>query len=323
MALSLGQRFHPARFLRGEGPEAGPVTLRARRVFILPTRRGLVFAGLLLLMLIGSINYNNGLGFTLTFLLAALFLVAMLHTYRNLLRLRVELGPLAPVFCGQRLRLPLILNDGGHTAHYAIAMRLPGEAAVSGEVPADGWTRLELPCTARRRGRLPLPACVLETRFPLGLFRAWAYAHFDATLLVYPRPAPFAPLPAPAAHAAAGGGSRGRGTADFAGLRGYRAGDSLRHVHWKASARGQGLVTKQFAGERAESLWLEWADAPGGVEQRLSLLVRWVLEADAGELRYGLRLPGREIAPASGAAQRAHCLEALALFDGGRPGEGA
>ncbi len=314
MGLSLAQRFRPARFLRGEGPEAGPLTLRARRVFILPTRRGLVFAGLLLSMLVGAINYNVGLGFSLTFLLAALLLVAMLHTYRNLLRLRVELGPLAPVFCGQQPRLPVIVGDTGHAAHYAIALRLPGEAAVSADVPADGWARLELPYRAERRGRHALPPITLETRFPLGLYRAWAHAHFAAQLLVYPRPAAPTPLPGRREHAAGTGGTHGRGTVDFAGLRDYRHGDSPRHVHWKASARGQGLVTKQFDGERSEGLWLDWAATRGGVEARLSLLTRWVLEADAEGLRYGLRLPTEVLAPAAGPAQRRRCLRALALY---------
>jgi uncharacterized protein (DUF58 family) len=49
------------------------------------------------------------------------------------------------------------------------------------------------------------------------------------------------------------------------------------------------------------------------LEQKLSRLCAWVLAADRLDLRYGLRLPGVDLPPASGEAQRRACLTALAL----------
>ncbi len=211
MSLSLRQRLSLERFLRGEGPQAGPVVLRQRRVFILPTRQGLLFAAILLLMLIGSINYDASLGFALTFLLAALFVVAMLHTYRNLLQLRVDIGPAPPVFCGEILQVPVTLEGPVARARFALSLHFSEsfpkqlsqqlsqqkteQAKVVCDVPADGWVRIELPLSAKRRGRHALPRITLATVFPLGLFRAWAYAEFDARVLVYPRPARATALP--------------------------------------------------------------------------------------------------------------------------------
>ena len=51
-----------------------------------------------------------------------------------------------------------------------------------------------------------------------------------------------------------------------------------------------------------------------GTEEKLSRLTRWVLDAHASGLSYGLRLPGKKIEPANGDAHRQKCLEALALF---------
>jgi uncharacterized protein (DUF58 family) len=89
-------------------------------------------------------------------------------------------------------------------------------------------------------------------------------------------------------------------------------------VAWKAVARNEDMLTKQFTGEAAAELWLDWSRlAPQlNVEQRLSRLAGWVLEAERSGLNYGLRLPGVEIAPGRGEAQRAGCLQALALFEG-------
>jgi uncharacterized protein (DUF58 family) len=172
---------------------------------------------------------------------------------------------------------------------------------------------------AERRGWLPLGRVMLETRFPLGLFRAWSYVEPDARALVYPRPERTA-LPPPSAESASGGvRSPVPGNDDYAGLRAYQLSDSPRHVAWKAVARSNDMLTKQFSGEAAAELWLDWRHLPAtlGLEARLSRLAGWVLAADAAGQPYGLRLPGCEIGPARGDRHRAACLQALALFDEG------
>jgi uncharacterized protein (DUF58 family) len=121
----------------------------------------------------------------------------------------------------------------------------------------------------------------------------------------------------PSAASAGAGAERGHGQEDFSGLRQYYLGDSPRHIAWKAAARDQGLLTKQFTGRAETELWLDWARLPPhmGVEERLSHLARWVLDAHAAGLTYGVRLPGATVAMAAGQAQRDRCLEALALYN--------
>jgi uncharacterized protein (DUF58 family) len=112
-------------------------------------------------------------------------------------------------------------------------------------------------------------------------------------------------------------GDRGVGADDFVGLRGYHAGDSLRHVDWKALARGRGLLSRQFGGDRADQVWIDWEGWPGlETEARLSRLCRCILDAARSQVDYGLRLPGREIEPAHGTAHEHRCLAALARFEG-------
>ena len=313
--MTLRHRLSLGRFLRGEGPEAGPITLVQRRVYILPSKMGLYFAAMLLVMLLGSINYSNSLAFALTFLLASVCVVAMLHTYRNLLHLGIDIGPVPPVFCGDTLRVPLLLDNTNHRARYAIQLCFPRQAEVACDVPADARQRTHVPLPGQVRGRHPLPRITLETRFPLGLFKAWAHAQRDVHYLVYPAVDSAHPLPLDKHFQLNASGDRGQGADDFAGLRNYHSGDSLRHVHWKTVARQQGMHTKQFGGDRTEQLWLDWEQLAGlDTEARLSRLSRWVLDADAAQLDYGLRLPGWHIAQGRGPAHRHRCLEALALF---------
>src|SRR5262249_9052293 len=142
---------------------------------------------------------------------------------------------------------------------------------------------------------------------------AWAYLEFDMHCIVYPRPAPPG-MPLPRARASAGeGAERGEGQEDFHGLRQYHRGDSPRHVAWKVAARDQGLFTKQFAGRADTELWLDWTLLPGrlGVEEKLSQLARWVLDAHASGLSFGLRIPGHTVDLGTGETQRERCLETL------------
>lgn len=302
------------------GPESGAIVLVQRRVFILPTRQGLIFAVALLVMLTGSINYALGLGFVLTFLLGALGVNAMIHTFRNLANLRITGGRARPVFAGDTAHFTVHLENGGDADRYAIGLTANRRTASFVDVPARTVTPAMVGIKTTRRGVLRPGRLTLFTRFPLGLYYSWAYLELDMHCLVYPRPAqPGLPLP-PAETSAGAGAERGRGQEDFSGLRQYHLGDSPRHIAWKAAARDQGLLTKQFSGRAETELWLDWTQLPQsmGVEERLSHLARWVLDAHAAGLSYGLRLPGTTVDMGTGEAQRDHCLEALALYESDR-----
>jgi len=297
----------------GSGARGG-VRLDRRHVYILPTRHGMLFALVLLLMLIGAINYSNSLGYMLTFLLASMALVTMLHTHRNLLGLRLSAGRAPAVFAGEQARFALRLEVEGGAPCIGVAVRLPGGEPLAVEVAAGRAAAAGLSRPAPRRGRLPLGRMRVESDYPLGLFQAWSWLDLGQSCLVYPRPEPpGTPLPL-AADGDGAGRAAGAGEEDFAGLRAYRPGDPLRHVAWKAVAKGQPMLTKQFDGAEASRLWLDWGLLPGmGDEARLSRLCRWVLEAETRGAEYGLRLPGVTLEPGRGEEHRRACLEALAL----------
>jgi uncharacterized protein (DUF58 family) len=313
----LKRRFHPARFFRGEGPQTSPVTLDRSRVFVLPTRHGVTFAFLLCVMLIGSVNYNNSLGLGLTFLLGSMAIVSILHTYHNIARLIVRAGRADPVFAGDQARFRIEVDNASGPHRFALGLRTadPTGDAVTVDVPRGNST-LALERPAPQRGRLQLGRFVAETRFPLNLFRAWSQLDLAVECLVYPKPAPHSSSPAASLPVHAGKGDQRPGQDDFAGLRGYLRGDPPRHIHWRASARAETLLMKQFGGGAPSELWLDWEQLPGlDVETRLGVLCRWVLDAYDGDCSWGLRLPGNEIGIARGTAHLHRCLAALAVFE--------
>ena len=305
-------------------PRSDTLTLTQRNVYILPTRPGWLFALTLLVLLLASINYQLSLGYALTFLLAGSGVVSMHVTHNTLRGLTLHLRPPAPAFAGDAVTVECLLASRSGSPRHGIGLRL-AERGVDPrwswcDVEAAGQTRVHLAFTPSHRGRLALPEIVLETRFPLGLFRAWSHWRPAATALVYPRPESPA-LPLPAARAVGSGSSAMRHPegSELEGVRGYRRGDPLKLVVWKKAARsietGGELVSRDTASAAHHELWLDWAaTGPLALEDRLSRLTAWVLAGERSGAAWGLRLPGLELPPGQGEAQRRGALEALALW---------
>lgn len=305
-----------------KGPEAGEVFLNQRRVFIVPAGPGVGFACLLLVLLIGSINYNLGLGYALTFTVGTCALVDMVMTFQNLAYLHLQAGRAQPVFAGEDAQFELMVRNRTRRDRYAlwIDFNEQAEARHAVDAPAGGSAALVLSAPTTGRGWLQAPRVRLTTRFPLGLFRAWSYWTPDARVLVYPFPEAHPP-PLPMSGTPSGEGSGHAGQEDFAGIRSYQPGDAMRHLAWRQIARldpdqGGQLVTKHFEGGAVEELVIDFAliDPALDLELRLSRMVRWVLDAEQRALPYAFRLGRHDFPAAQGAAHQAACLRALALY---------
>jgi uncharacterized protein (DUF58 family) len=303
--------------LRLRPDEAAPVVLVQRRIFVLPTPAGLAFAATLLTLLIASINYSLNLGYAFTFLLAGAAVASIVHAFRNLLNLSIRPGGATPAFAGGEARFSLAVHNPADRPRPALAARAAGGPTTDFAIAAGDSAYVELRRPAPRRGRLPLGRLTLETRYPLGLIRAWSVLAPRLETLVYPAPEAHPP-PLPAAPALTPGELRGQfGRDDFHGMRPHTASDSPRHIAWKVYAREGPLVVKEFAGGDDAEIILDWATLPPELEPeaRLSRLTAWVCDAERLGRRYRLRLPGRAFAGSTGPAHARQCLEALALFD--------
>jgi uncharacterized protein (DUF58 family) len=294
-----------------------PVVLRHRRIYILPTKRGLAFIATLATMLVTSLNYALSLGFAVTFLLAGLAAAALLHTFRNLAGL--ELRPLSAgeTFAGNALPFTLALA-GGQAPRYGITIGAGKAFAPTVDVPPEAALPVTLEVPTARRGRLALGRVTLSSDYPLGLWRGWAYVHFPLSGVVFPAPEP-EPPPLPGGPGGRDVGAVARGEdADLAGLRDYVHGDAPQRVAWKAVARGAGWYTKQFEGSGGGGpAELGWHATPASqsAEQRLSRLTAWVLAAERGARAFSLSVPGAALPVGQGRDHRRAALTALALCD--------
>ncbi len=304
---------------RRQGPDPDPVRLDRRRIYILPTALGLGYAAMVFAMILGGLNFGNNLGLGLAFLLASIGLVAMHHCHGNLVGLELRLAAAESTFAGGEVAFRLLLENPSVAARPQIELAAGSAPPRVADLPAAGPASVELRLPAPRRGRVPLARYTVATRHPLGLFRAWAVVHGDHHAIAWPVPVARGRTPPGVETDTGGAQDRAQGEHDFAGLRPFQAGDSLRRIAWKAFARGQGLLTKQYAGTDVVSHVFDWEALPAlGTEERLAQLCRWVLDAHERGEAYGLRLPGVVIEPNVGPGQRERCLNALALHEDGR-----
>jgi uncharacterized protein (DUF58 family) len=300
-------------------PRSDTWTLTQRNIYIVPTRAGLMFALVLVVMLLATINYQLSLGYVLTFLLAGAGFVSMHLTHGTLRGMTLHLKPPASGFAGQPMALEVVLA-GATRDQYGVGLGLehaPDRSHdVFVDVPAGGQATAHLAFTPPARGWHALPTLRVETRFPLGLFRAWSVWRPAARALAWPVPeSPMAPWPASPNAAGDAAPQQHSGSGEFDGVRSYRRGDPLKRIVWKKVAKGGDLVSRDHVSAVQLELWLDWQQAQvPGTEPRLSRLAAWVVAADAAGVPHGLRLPGLEIAPGNGTAHRRASLDALAAW---------
>lgn len=292
------------------------VLVSHRLIYVPPSRQGYLLGLILFIMLLGSMNYSNSMGFMFTFLIGSIALVSVLHSYRNLSQLTLRAITPKPVFAGEMAIFSLAIHNGSNNERIALCLEHPDAKTVGVDIPAyqDVTVSMQIPTT--QRGELIAGRCRLSSRFPLGLVTANVFIEDLAVCLVYPTPAGNLPLPNLINSSTGEHAVSGEGADDFLGFREYHPGDSARHIYWKAMAHNHYLLVKQFASNGPDDIWLDWQLLPNlDPEQRLSQLCQWVIEADAAGLRYGLRLDGCEPIPVgAGSAHKHACLALLARY---------
>lgn len=300
--------------IRPDRPPAGTVTLRAW-----PTGFGAAFLGLIVLTLIGCVNYALSLGYGLTFLLGGVWVLAAGQALRAARDLTVRVQARGPVRAGTPLPVQ-VQARGGRGGVLRVALHAP-LGVVSGSVTLEdaagtldaGTLDLTVPTAARG----PLEVRVtLRALDRLGLWQVRLPDPDPVTVLIHPRAEEGAPPPPTRSVPGSGeGAGRAPGDEEFAGLRPYQTGDSPRQVSWRHVARTGQLLTRETDAAQGSARRLDWQDTPGDPEVRAARLTAWVDALHARADSYALHLPGEVIGPGSGEPQRQAALNALALHD--------
>lgn len=306
----LDRRIKPAR----------EVQLDQSKIFIFPTRYGFFYLLTALLLFIGGINYENSLILNLCFLLVSLFIISILHTFRNVSGLIIKAGQSENSFAGGQSLFDVILKRSSSKPHEALNVIWHDNESGGKDLTSKFETHARLMIDTPKRGLFKPQRLKIQSTFPLGLIRSWSWVDIDMTSIVYPKPIKGPLLQGDDEDSGEGEKKVVKGQDDFDHLKKYQEGESLKNVAWKQYARGQGMHTKVFHGYRSETEWLEWEQVgSNNTEEKLSQLCYWVVKYTEQDKVYGLKIPGISIPPGSGKAHEKACLEALALFQVSKP----
>jgi uncharacterized protein (DUF58 family) len=294
--------------------------MRHQRVTFRLTPNAVAFAFVLVAIWYAASSQQNAAAYLLLFGLIGVASVSVRYSFTNVKHLTVRADAITPVFAGEDAAVPLELANVARQNRYGIRIGLDNPSSnvePAGAVAPGQAIRATVRFPTQNRGQHQLDTVRLESTFPLGLLRISRELPVKQRYLVYPRPKGNPQLPATDGE----DGSRNkppktRPGDDFSGARPYIPGESQRHIDWKAVARGQAVLTKQFTTEEETGLlYLDFEQTGAGTtEDRLSQLTLWAIEAERLRRPYGLRLRSVNIVPSLGEMHFHRCLRALALF---------
>lgn len=303
------------RWIERRLPLSKSLRLNQSRIFILPTRQGLLLLLVAALVLLLAINFESSLNYALGFWLIAMLWAAVHFTYRSLSGLKLSVRKADLVEAGLEADYTLVLGEDDDRYRGPVELIHPDWGLVSVELNGRA-TPVVLSRLLARRGHHPLPRFRLESRFPFGLVVAWSYIQLDITAWAYPVAREAEPSPTGSAGEEEGLDDQfvQAGSEDFHALRSYQPGDALHRMHWPSFARDQWMV-KSFVDYQGRDEWLDWhAFTQLNDEDRLSALAWQIEQCIDADTPFGLRLPGIEIPPDKGSMHYEACRRALAEY---------
>jgi len=279
-------------------------TKQQRKVRLTKAGTGWMIACLCCFLL--ATNYNNNVIFMLACLLFAIALLSAALTYKNMLGIEGVQWRVKPSFAGGKASYQLHLVEQGNTDHYELYCTEQVVARLQKQQNAY----LEIELNTFKRGYFEAEDLFLFSCWPLGLWRVSLVLPSLPRCLVYPELRGEQPLPLQDQFSL-----DQLALDEISGLDEYQPGDNTRRIDWKASARGEQLLIKSFAGDEAQqTLWLtDKAVNHTDKELILSQLAVWVVECQQAGLHYGIKVEGEKCQPNSGEGHRLTSLAMLAL----------
>lgn len=303
------------------GPFTGTIKLTRERVYILPTRSGLIFSVLLFILLIGSINYNKSLGFAFTFFLVGIGNVLLYSCWKNLAGLHLKSGGAPSIVSGQTASFCVQIENTDNVLRPSIHISQHGIEFEIADIAPLSIQQMHFKIKSLQRGWLNAGRFRLSTQYPAGLFVAWTWIDLSMRCLVYPKPVSDEKIMSLYTNAGDESKQLENGNNEYDQLKKFSDGDNWRQICWKTAAKSNILYSKQFKGGTIQNQWINWFEIKANgqeindVELKISIMARLVIDSHEQQHNYGLILPASRVEPAAGNVHFQQCMRLLALFD--------
>lgn len=297
------------------------------RTYIFPVRFGFYYAlGVALIAAVAYV-YANNLVYLMAFFLVSMGVVVMHVTNRNVDAVEAEVYKPLEIFaeekCDVEIELKTRKNKVSHFLHAEFNESYWKVFATKNK-PVESCTaqalRLRRSLVLQNRGWQKIPALRLESTFPFGILRSWKmFKTPTAEILVFParQGSSILPLRSLLKGQEAQGEFKQKSSENaFIGHRPYQNRDSFRQIDWRAYARANELLIKEFETEEKSFVVLDWQDTAhlANDELRLKQLSLWVDICEKSQKYYQLNMPAWQSEFGLGDIHRRACLEKLSLY---------
>ncbi|WP_108946363.1 DUF58 domain-containing protein [Shewanella halifaxensis] len=296
-------------------PASKQVTLSHKSIFILPSGFGLAWLVLVVLLFLLGTNYQNNLIMALSLLLLSVFNTCIIYSYKNLSGLTLTSKQQSSYFAGSPIYYPIQLSSKQQAVE--IQCQFKGQPLHTLKTVTAQASQLLVTVNNPHRGVNRPGRLKVESRYPLGLCRAWSQVDLDLSQLVFakpindPNPVRFISKPGDDPQTS---GKYVTGVDEFKGLKEYQTGEPLKQIAWKQWAQGRGMLTKEFEQPQGAPMWLTLDENSHDIELALSHLAWQTEQLTAHNQVFGLTLSGHSIPPNHGQKHRMQVQTQLALF---------
>lgn len=289
-------------FVEKRLPREEKVTLEQSKIFIVPTRQGLLLLMIAAMILLLAINFESSLNYALAFWLISMLWVAVHLTFRNLSGLTIEAHAGNLVCVGDVAEVTLKLSSKKKVNRGVLELIHEDWGSVHAWLP-EQQAEIRIPLKAFSRGPVLLPRFRIETRYPFGLVVAWTNLLIDVKAWAYPEGMAYDRT----SDQSDGDDEQSindhffkSGSEDFHSLRSYVPGDPIKRLHWPGFSRDL-LLVKSFSDYQSSDEMIDWAHFPGVPDElKLSAIAHYAQQFYEKNLPFGLRMPDEEIEPDKG-----------------------
>ncbi|MDB2412851.1 DUF58 domain-containing protein [Litoricolaceae bacterium] len=210
------------------------VETSARQAIALPTASGILFFALVVVLLLGAINFQSNLGFVMAFALLVFGFIALVFLGFNFHQVSLALAN--DVYCEEGQEPELTVSVQSKSPSQKIQLGIEDRTVVCDVEPNSQC--IQMRCNPRIRGVSPMPSIEIGSTFPFG----WAFLRCrwqtSKQLIIYPRP-----IKSIEQHQQ----SRPDGR-DQIHVRDYRPGDRMASIAWKKTRRLESPVVIDIEG---------------------------------------------------------------------------
>lgn len=275
---------------------------------------------------IGAINTGNNLIYLIVAALLGLLLISGIFGKRNIAGIDVEISVPEEIYAGMRFPVSaLLVNRRKRLPAFLMRVVIDGRTVLFPFVEGKGQAARLLDVTAPERGLQRVEGVHISSVFPFNFFVRSRKITKNVDFVVFPRPSKYGAqnlLTGEERYRNGTTANRKGDDSDIISLRDYLAGDPLKYIDWKASARTGTLKTKELAASLHPPVIIDVEKISGqNVEENLSAATFLILDLIRNNKPVGLKIGERLYKPDLSRIHKLRMLSALALYGKGENGD--